>query len=503
MTRPRKIWHAISYVAALVAFTAAPRALADDPLYPSFDAFLAEIDRIEAIGDAGERTAALNTFWTGLTAAGQAPYAQDGRVAMLYRGAANSIGFAGDANGWNPSAWPANPVPGTDLWVRLANLPNDARVDYKVVRNGGQWILDPSNPHQQWSGFGPNSELRMPDYVFPEETVRAPGVVRGALSGNQRLTSTNLGADVNVRVYTPAGYDALDDLPVVYVTDGHEYLDDRLGAIVAVLDNRIADGSLRPAIAVFIDPRDPNNPGDNRRMGQLGGNQKPQFADFIAQELVPTIDAGYKTSPQAEDRVILGTSLGGLFSAFMAARHDDVISNAVIQSPAFWFDTSIYDTYRNNPALAESIRIYMESGTINDGTGGPTMRAILQAGGYDFVYDEINQGHSWGHWKGELDDALIHLLGAGEVVRMGDANQDGVVDLLDFNILAVRWGSITDRGALDGDFDHSGVVDLLDLDILAQTFGSSAPAQAPAAAPEPAGAALLTGGAALGALRRR
>ncbi|MEM7682756.1 MAG: alpha/beta hydrolase-fold protein [Planctomycetota bacterium] len=473
-----------------------------EPLYPSFEAFLAEIDRIETIPDASQRAAELNTFWNGLTAAGQVPYAQDGRVAMLYRGAANSVGFAGDANGWSPGAWSASLVPGTDLWVRQATLPNDARVDYKVVRNGNNWTLDPNNPHQQWSGFGPNSELRMPEYAFPEETIRAPGVPRGALSANHKLTSTNLGADVNVRVYTPFGYDQLDDLPVVYVTDGHEYLDDRLGALVSVLDNRIADGSLRPAVAVFIDPRDPNNPSNNRRMGQLGGAQKPQFADFIAQELVPTIDAGYKTSANADDRVILGTSLGGLFSAFMAARHPDVVANAAIQSPAFWFDTTIYDTYRDNPQLADALRIYMESGTINDGNGGPTMNAILQTDGYDFVYDEINQGHSWGHWKGELDDALIHLLGAGDAIELGDANEDGRVDLIDFNILAFRWGIDTDRGHLDADFNRDGVVGLLDFDILANSFGYGV--FSPVVVPEPAGAAaVLLGGAAIRHSRRR
>ncbi len=463
--------------AVLAGWIGGAGAASADPLYPSFNAFLAEIDRIEAIADPTQRTAELDTFWNGLKAAGQVPYAQGNQAAMLYRGSASSINFPGDANGWSASAWPATQVPGTDLWLRQATLPSDARVDYKIVRNG-QWILDPNNPLQQWSGFGPNSELRMEQYEFPAETVLGAGVARGALSGNQRLTSTVLSADVNVRVYTPAGYDRQQDLPVVYVTDGHEYLDDRLGSLVTVLDNLIADGRLQPTIAVFIDPRDPNT-GANRRTGQLGGSGKGAFADFIADELVPNIDGNYRTDPNADRRVILGTSLGGLFSAFMGARHPDVVSNVAIQSPAFWFDSSIYGTYSGSTTLDDQLRIYMESGTINDGNGGPTMASILAAGGYDYVYDEVNQGHSWGHWKGELDSALIHLLGPAGLP--GDADQDGDVDVSDL----LRWQLSGDAAGLAewrSGFDGGSELST-------------------AAVPEPAASAIALGGAWLGVRR--
>ncbi|MEM9351732.1 MAG: alpha/beta hydrolase-fold protein [Planctomycetota bacterium] len=446
----RVFWAALAWVVSgAVGATA-------DPLYPSFNAFLAEIDRIEAIADPTQRTGELDTFWNGLKSAGQVPYVQGNQAAMLYRGAASSVTFPGDANRWNANAWSATQVPGTDLWLRQSTLPSDARVDYKIVRNG-QWILDPNNPLQQWSGFGPNSELRMEEYEFPAETVLGAGVARGSLSGNQRLSSSAINADVNVRVYTPSGYDQHQDLPVVYVTDGHEYLDNRLGSMATVLDNLIGDGRLQPTIAVFIDPRDPRT-GVNRRASQLGGSGKGAFADFIADELVPTIDAGYRTDASADKRVILGTSLGGLFSAYMGARHPDVVSNAAIQSPAFWYDDSIYSTYFNSTTLDDQLRIYMESGTINDGNGGPTMATILADGGYDYVYDAVNQGHSWGHWKGELDAALIHLIGPEAFA--GDADQDGDVDVSDL----LRWQQSGDaagisewRNAFDGGSAQSAV----------------------------------------------
>lgn len=398
----------ITCLTVFLLFLVPQSARPDIPLYPSFDAFEAALVGLGDIADPAARDAAVDTFWSPLVAAGQVPYTQGDDAALLHRGP-GSIAFAGDFNGWNPSNGAATRVPGTDLWYLTRSAPADARIDYKIVRNG-TWILDPVNPLQQWSGFGPNSELRMPEYVFPEETLRDPSAPRGSLTGNVRLSSAEIAGDVNVRVYTPAGYQVGDALPTVYITDGHEYLDDRLGAAVTVLDNTIASGELQPTVAVFIDPRDPRT-GTNRRASQLGGAGKADFADFIAHELVPYIDTTYGTAADPERRAILGTSLGGLFSAFMGARHPDVIANLAIQSPAFWFDPNIYDAYAGNTTLVEALQIYMHTGTINDDGGGSQMASLLASGGYDFAFEWVNQGHSWGHWKGQIDDALVELIG--------------------------------------------------------------------------------------------
>ncbi|MEM6750557.1 MAG: PEP-CTERM sorting domain-containing protein [Planctomycetota bacterium] len=77
-----------------------------------------------------------------------------------------------------------------------------------------------------------------------------------------------------------------------------------------------------------------------------------------------------------------------------------------------------------------------------------------------------------------------------------DFNQDGVVDLLDFDILAQNFGGAGTPPT--GDANDDGIVNLLDFDLLAQQFGQSSPA----AVPEPASLGLLALGG-LAALRRR
>ncbi|MEM6748859.1 MAG: dockerin type I domain-containing protein [Planctomycetota bacterium] len=116
----------------------------------------------------------------------------------------------------------------------------------------------------------------------------------------------------------------------------------------------------------------------------------------------------------------------------------------------------------------------------------------------NFTFNTIGLSHAFEDGQtATFDNVLVEYVLAS-VALPGDANSDGVVDLLDFDVLAQNFGSSTGNGAADGDFNGDGAVDLLDFDILAQNFGATSPGSVP----EPASLGLIAlGGAAL--LRRR
>ncbi|MEM7680996.1 MAG: dockerin type I domain-containing protein [Planctomycetota bacterium] len=96
-----------------------------------------------------------------------------------------------------------------------------------------------------------------------------------------------------------------------------------------------------------------------------------------------------------------------------------------------------------------------------------------------------------------VDWVTLSWLEAAAVTLEGDFNADGVIDLLDFDILAQHFG-LTSGGTLaTGDANADGAVNLLDFDLLAQNFGAALPG----AVPEPASVALLALGG-LAAWRR-
>lgn len=384
-----------------------------DSLYISYEAFKDSLT--EAV--ASEDTRQLDVLWERLIQAHQVPYVQGNSVAFLYRGDAASVAWNGDFNQWSRDQSFANQgtrLGNSDLWILEQSFPADARLDYKIVVDDQQWMLDPNNPIQQWSGFGPNSVLAMPDYVFPAETIAREGGSQGTLGEEKRIQSEHLGYEVQYRVYTPASYDALSSLPTLYVTDGHEYAADQLGSLQTVVDNLIADQRIQPIIVVFVDPREPGNPNNNRRGSEYALNKKV-FADFLAEELVPAIDAAYKSNPSPESRGILGTSLGGIFSTYVGAAKPDVFRRIAIHSPAYFFDIQnggdlVYEMYAAADRLP--LKMFMSVGTVHDGQQEALrMKALLDDKGYDLHYVEVNEGHSWGNWRALVDEPLLYFWG--------------------------------------------------------------------------------------------
>src|SRR5690606_17647743 len=99
-----------------------------------------------------------------------------------------------------------------------------------------------------------------------------------------------------------------------YVTDGHEYSDDQLGAMTIVLDNLLHKKKIQPIVVVFVDTRNPDDLAINRRSDQFAVNKK--YLDFFIQTLIPEVESTYKVAKTATQRGILGTSLGGLNATY-------------------------------------------------------------------------------------------------------------------------------------------------------------------------------------------
>lgn len=368
---------------------------------------------VDTISNPTARDIALDEVWNTFSGAPQYlfPFTSGDSAMFLYRGAAASVDVNGDFNQWGSNGSVPNSLSRFDsipVWYIKYSFPPTARLDYKFVIDESNWILDPVNPNQQWGGFGPNSELRMSAYEVPPETIENPDAPKGSISGNIRISSSRLGYDLQYRVYTPAFYNLYSDFPLVIFTDGQEYLDDRLGHGRIVLDNLFFSGATEPFVAVFLDARNPDNLSENRRMNEFVNNA--DFGNFIAQELIPDILNRYRRiSHLPQHRALIGTSLGGYLSAYMAVNHSSSIQNFGLHSPALWVDDTIITAFSETESLGE-LKFFISTGTFFDGMERATaLRDTLVNNSYDVTFAQRDEGHSWGQWKGLIDDALIHF----------------------------------------------------------------------------------------------
>jgi len=347
-----------------------------------------------------------------LAAQHQIPFTVEDSVAFLYEGEATDVKWMGDFNGWGYNKTFQNTgqrIPNTNLWILKASFPTNARLDYKILVNNNQWILDPLNPNNQWSGVGggsPNSELRMPAWKADEATVLKPNIPQGTLQKDVLFNSKLLNYQVMYTVYTPPNYSNTQVYPVLYVTDGYEYLHENMGNIQITLNNLIYEKKIQPIIAVMVDHREPVNRVNNRRMTELAMNEN--YMRFFTDELIPEVEGKYSISKKSSERAILGTSMGGLTAAYFSFSRPDLFGLAGIQSPAFWFRPEIYrlcDNPENPP-----VKVFMTTGVVNDAEeGSRKMKAILDKNTCTYQYKEVNEGHSWGNWRNLLDDILIYF----------------------------------------------------------------------------------------------
>jgi len=236
----------------------------------------------------------------------------------------------------------------------------------------------------------------------PDESQRP--VRRGKLTDDRIIASEVLGYRLQYRVYLPPGYKKLENLPVIYLTDGQSYIS--AGELPALIDRLIAAGEVAPLIAVFVDGRDPDNQKIDRRNAQFFCNR--DYARFFEEELVPAIDRDYKTRASRGGRVILGLSFGGLNAACFGILAYETFGGLAMQSPAFHPVPAIYDAYRDEPQL--DLRIFVSSGTRGDNLQSTRrFKEILVSKGYDLRYREVDEGHDWRNWKPLLDDVLTYF----------------------------------------------------------------------------------------------
>lgn len=372
---------------------------------PQFRAF---VERVEA-APANERGAIIDSF---MTAAESFPFIEENTLAYyVYRGSGNFINVPGDANGWDGNAFPMTRLAGTTFWYREAVFEPDARLDYKFAVNGSNWILDPLNPRRVSGGFGPNSELAMPEYVDPPEIEFDPNIPHGTLEDTV-FFSTALNNSRLVRIYLPPSYEAAgsDSFPIMLFHDGLEYLS--LGSAKNVLDNLIAANRIKPVIGIFVPPIDRSN--------EYAFDKTVQFETFIVDELMPAIDDRWRTSSNPHERAMIGASFGGLISTQICYNRPESFGLPAPVSPAYWpKNMEIFNTVVNGPV--KDLKFYVDWGTyeVSIMFSGRAFRDAMLDKGYAMDWREWHEGHSWGSWRAHLDLALEYFF-PGPAVGIGE-----------------------------------------------------------------------------------
>lgn len=276
--------------------------------------------------------------------------------------------------------------------------------NYKEVVQLSKSIIDfpikiPSEKIDDYKALSKKRIKRYSKYVDSNSSIK------GTLSKPISIKSKLLNKNLLYKIYLPPITSLTKKLPVIYINDGRSYLEK--GETVKILDSLIKNNSIKPVIAVFLEPKDGKQKWKNVRQELFLCN--PVFVDFFVNEFIPNIEHNYPVSNLKKDRTIMGMSFGGLAAAYIARKSPSTFKNIVMQSPAFHPCKKIYNSYQNLPK--ENFNMYMSYGTGKDTEKQDlSMIKILEEKKYKLKIERVEGGnHTWDIWKEQLDDILIYF----------------------------------------------------------------------------------------------
>lgn len=213
-----------------------------------------------------------------------------------------------------------------------------------------------------WRDFAPRREIH---------------TVVGNLRTHFDFPATKLGNTRAVLVYLPEGYDEEPErrYPVLYMHDGQNLFDAATSyigvewSVDETLTRMIASGRVEPLIVVGIcntvDRAFEYTPAPDKARG---GGGAALYADFVVNDLKPFIDETYRTLPDWKHTGVMGSSLGGLASIFLAWEHPDVFSKVGAMSTTYgWAEGHILSYVRGRPAPG-GVKVWLDMGTAEDRT---------------------------------------------------------------------------------------------------------------------------------------
>lgn len=246
------------------------------------------------------------------------------------------------------------------------------------------------------------------------------------------FASTVLPSTRGIMVYLPTSYaeNTLAKFPVVYMHDGQNLFDAGTAfggnewKVDETMNAGAEDGTIREAIVIGVENTADrvNELTPTRDAGTGGGGKADLYLRMIVEEIKPMVDMALRTLTTHDQTAILGSSLGGLVSAYAGVQRADTFGIVGAMSPSTWWDNTMILGQVATMSMKPSkpLRVYVDSGdsgaSSDDVTNtralaqkfrdvgyvdGQTLDYLVQAGGQ---HNEI-------YWSQRLPGALAFLLG--------------------------------------------------------------------------------------------
>lgn len=294
-------------------------------------------------------------------------------------------------------------VKGEDgAWIGYTR-PLDEGFHYYMIKIDGAEVPDPNSKYF----FGANrwgSAVEVPahDADFYALKNVPHGQVREIL-----FHSPSTNSERRAFVYTPPGYDQDSDkrYPVLYLQHGYgenEYGWSVQGHAGLIIDNLLAEQKIKPFLIVMT-----YGMTNDTRMGGIRDFNIRPFQTVLCEELIPFVDAQFRTIADQPHRAMAGLSMGGMETKTITLAKPDLFSHIALFSGGSiaLSDIQDLDAFKKQNRL-----VFVSYGGHEVGGDGPrrgtdpqaATQALKESGVNAHYYVSPKTGHEWLSWRRSL-----------------------------------------------------------------------------------------------------
>jgi enterochelin esterase-like enzyme len=281
--------------------------------------------------------------------------------------------------------------------------PLDEGFHYYTIKIDGAEVPDP-NSLMYFGALRWGSAVELP--AHDQEFYTIKNVPHGQLR-EIYFHSASTDAEQRAFVYTPPGYDQKADqrFPVLYLQHGwgeNEYGWGNQGRVPEIMDNLIAEGKTKPFLIVMT-----YGMTNEVRFGHMQEFKIEPFETVLVKELVPYIDAHFRTLSDQPHRAMAGLSMGGMETKAITLRNLGTFSHIGLFSGGSIKPGDITDL---NAFKAKNKLVFVGYGS-REVEGGKTRRgddpkadvdALAAAGVNSRYYVSQDTAHEWQSWRRHL-----------------------------------------------------------------------------------------------------
>jgi enterochelin esterase-like enzyme len=199
-------------------------------------------------------------------------------------------------------------------------------------------------------------------------------------------------------VYTPPGYekDKSKKYPVLYLQHGwgeDETAWSNQGHANLIMDNLIAGGRIKPFIIVMT-----YGMTNEVKWGRIRDFSIDPFQTVLTDELIPYVDANFRTLANRDNRAMAGLSMGGMETKMITLNKPEVFGYYGLLSGGLYTPEDLKE--KAKPKL-----VFLSCGSKERPDGVKKAAADLKAAGYNSVsYVSENTAHEFQTWRRSLHE---------------------------------------------------------------------------------------------------